>query len=179
MNPRHPPLKPNARSTEQPPRPEQPHWAPRIEFTREFESETRQEGELFQNLMNPDANSLAFFPDFSGDGFSDGFADEQHVSTQTSSPPAHTTQLWDALLAHIDTYLTPSSEAPMEAFFEFPQLGKVAVQLINCGDSLEIAVRFAQSEACKRCQPNREVFREWLSQRLGRRVQLTLDAQAH
>lgn len=86
--------------------------------------------------------------------------------------------MWDALLAHIDTHLTPISEAPMEAFFEFPQLGKVAVQLINCGDNLEIAVRFAQSEAYKRCQPNRAALRDLLSQRLGRRVQLTLDAQA-
>lgn len=174
MNPRHPPLKPNAHSPEQLPRPAQPHWAPRTEYLHEFESETRQEGELFQNLMNPDASGLVFFPDFSGDGF----ADEQHISVQTPSPPTHIAQLWDALLAHIDTHLTPISEAPMEAFFEFPQLGKVAVQLINCGDNLEIAVRFAQSEAYKRCQPNRAALRDLLSQRLGRRVQLTLDAQA-
>ncbi|WP_240338714.1 type III secretion system HrpP C-terminal domain-containing protein, partial [Pseudomonas viridiflava] len=70
--------------------------------------------------------------------------------------------------------LNADDQMPMEATFELPELGKVIVQVVPRADGLDIALRFARDVALQRCQEYREASREWLSQRLGRRIRLTL-----
>ncbi|MBX8485645.1 type III secretion system HrpP C-terminal domain-containing protein [Pseudomonas cichorii] len=141
--------------------------------------ETLEEGELFEQMMTASSDNVFWLGNDQPQGLSDGWRDGEKHGGNASLPPAPVEALWDSLLNPIEEHLASNEMEPMEAIVELPELGKVTVQVIPRSDGLDIALRFARESALQRCQENREASREWLSQRLGRRVRLTLDQAGH
>ncbi|RMQ40233.1 HrpP [Pseudomonas cichorii] len=141
--------------------------------------ETLEEGELFEQMMTSSSDNVFWLGTEQPQGMSDGSRDGEKHGGNTSLPPAQISTLWDSLLNPIEEHLASNDQEPMEAIFELPELGKVTVQVIPRNDGLDIVLRFARDAALQRCQENREASREWLSQRLGRRIRLTLDQAGH
>ncbi|OEC35418.1 hypothetical protein SAMN05216600_105136 [Pseudomonas cuatrocienegasensis] len=136
--------------------------------------ETLEEGELFEQMMSAANDNVFWLASEPPHGLADGWRDGAKQGGNAYLPPAPVKILWDALLNPIGEHLTSHAMQAMEAVFELPQLGKVTVQVTPRSDGLDIALRFARDAALQRCQETREASRDWLSQRLGRRVRLTL-----
>lgn len=141
--------------------------------------ETLEEGELFEQMMTASSDNVFWLGNEQPQGLNDGWRDGEKHGGNASLPPTPVEDLWDSLLNPIEEHLASNEMEPMEAIFELPNLGKVTVQVIPRSDGLDIALRFARDAALQRCQEIRETSREWLSQRLGRRVRLTLDQAGH
>jgi hypothetical protein len=153
----------------------------RTDFSRaarplEPASEVRHDGEVFETLISPD---LGWFTPaltgFTGEGSSQGFAGSPSSFESESAAATYSAPLWDALIQHIDEQPPLLDDQPIEAVFELPNLGEVAVQVMRQGNVMDIALRFAQGEAWARCRESQESSRQLLSQRLGRRVKLSFD----
>ncbi|WP_260954391.1 type III secretion system HrpP C-terminal domain-containing protein [Pseudomonas citri] len=149
---------------------------PRAARTFEFTGEIRHDGERFESLLGSDPVGFnPTFMGFTGEGSSQGFAGSAPSFEAESATASHEAPLWEALIQHIDEQPPLADDLPVEAIFELPNLGEVAVQVTRQGNVMDIALRFAQGEAWARCRENQESSRQLLSQRLGRRVQLSLD----
>ncbi|MEE5125228.1 type III secretion system HrpP C-terminal domain-containing protein [Pseudomonas alliivorans] len=153
---------------------ESPQPTTRFERREHEPSETRHEGELFEAMMSS-SSDIGFW----GGGdlqqtLPDPWRDGERQGGHAGTPPSPVTPLWDPLIEPIEEHLNADDQMPMEATFELPELGKVVVQVVPRADGLDIALRFAKDIALQRCQEYREASREWLSQRLGRRIRLTL-----
>ncbi|MFJ4143879.1 type III secretion system HrpP C-terminal domain-containing protein [Pseudomonas sp. NPDC089734] len=141
--------------------------------------ETLEEGELFEQMMTTSNDNVFWIGAEQPQGLADSWRDGEKQGGHVYQPPAQVATLWDSLLNPIEEHLASNDQEPMEAIFELPELGKVTVQVIPRNDGLDIALRFARDAALQRCRENREASREWLSQRLGRRIRLTLDQAGH
>ncbi|WLG82433.1 type III secretion system HrpP C-terminal domain-containing protein [Pseudomonas cucumis] len=149
---------------------------PRTAHPSEPVSEIRHDGEVFETLISPD---LGWFSPalggFTGEGSSQGFAGSTPSFEPESGAATYSAPLWDALTQHIDEQPPLADDLPIEAVFELPNLGEVAVQVMRQGNVMDIALRFAQGDAWTRCRENQESSRRLLSQRLGRRVKLSFE----
>lgn len=155
-------------------------WLVRHERTRDLRGETHDESEHFEQLLAPlDTLGQTIVADFSGEGFSNSHPQDQGQLGAASLPSPQTSALWEAVLASLEEQFGPLDKGPLEAQLELPNLGQIAVRMVQRGDALEIALRFTQDDAWQHCAAHQSASTTWLSQQLGRPVRLTLLREAH
>lgn len=171
----HKPLEPTRMRQESPPRAGLSHHA----LTQDLRGVTRDESEHFEQLLAPlDIQGQIIVADFS-EGLSNSHPQDQEQRSAASLPGPQTSALWEAVLAHLEEQFGPLDKGPVEAHLELPTLGQIAVRMTQYGDTLDIALRFAQDDAWQRCAAHKLASTTWLSQKLGRPVRLSLLREAH
>ncbi|AZC84006.1 type III secretion system HrpP C-terminal domain-containing protein [Pseudomonas chlororaphis] len=155
-------------------------WQVRHERIQDLCNENRSESEYFEQLLTSlDTQGQIIVADFSSGDFSNAHPQGQGETGVLSRPGLQTSVLWDAVLTKLEEQLGLLDKGPLEAQLELPNLGQIAVRMVQRGDTLEIALRFARDDALRYCTDHQSASIAWLSQQLGRSVRLTLRRGAH
>ncbi|MGN7738550.1 type III secretion system HrpP C-terminal domain-containing protein [Pseudomonas sp. 22526] len=142
--------------------------------------ETRDESDYFEQLLAPlDTLGQTNVANFSGEGFSNSHSQGQEQPGIVLLPSPQTSVMWEAVLASLEEQFRALDKDPVEAQIELPNLGQIAVRIVQRGDALEVALRFNQDDAWQHCTAHQLTSTAWLSQQLGCPVRLTLLHEVH